>query len=65
MDRRGGCLSGILQLLMLGWLFEWLQRTFGWGRSRSCSGCGCGLLIFLLFLYLLLATLGGWRIFPF
>ncbi len=66
LDRRGGCLGTILQLLLLGWLFDWLQDRFGWGRDRSCLGCGCGFLILLLFLYLLWATLSGeWRLFPF
>jgi len=63
--RRGGCLSGILQLFLLGWLFDWLQNTFGWGRQRSCVGCGCGFIILIVFIYLVVATLSGWRIFPF
>jgi hypothetical protein len=65
-DRRGGCLGTLLQLLLLGWLFDWLQDNFGWGRERSCFGCGCGFVILLVFIYLVLATLSGeWRLFPF
>ncbi len=63
MDRRGGCLSGLLQLFLLGWLFDWLEDRFGWGRGASCTGCGCGLIILIVFIYLVLATLSGWRIF--
>jgi hypothetical protein len=65
MNRRGGCLSGLLQIFLLGWLFDWLQNTFGWGRNKSCAGCGCGFILFLIFAYLILATLTGWRIFSF
>jgi hypothetical protein len=65
MERRGGCLSGLLQLFLLGWLFDWLQDNFGWGRDRSCMGCGCGTILFLLFAALCLSTLLGWRLFNF
>ena len=63
MDRRGGCLSGLLHLLLLGWLFDWLQKTFGWRSNRSCMGCGCGFILLIMFIYLVLAILAGWRIF--
>jgi hypothetical protein len=46
---RPGCLSGLLKLLFLGWLFDWLQDTFGFGRGGVC-GCGCGFLLLLIFL---------------
>jgi hypothetical protein len=45
---RPGCLSGLLKLLLLGWLFDWLQDTFGFGRGGVC-GCGCGFLLLLAF----------------
>lgn len=65
-DRRGGCLGTFLQLILLGWLFDWLQDRFGWGRGASCSGCGCGLIILIVFIWLVIATLSGnFRIFPF
>jgi len=52
LDRRQGCLEGLLELLLLNWLFNWLQATFGFGRGASCTGCGCGLLLLIIFLYL-------------
>ena len=29
MDDRPGCLSGIFKFFLLGWLYDWLQDTFG------------------------------------
>ena len=49
MNSRDGCLSGILKLLLLTWLFDWLQERFGWGKGCSCTGCGCGCLLFVVF----------------
>ena len=46
----GGCFSGILKILMLGWLFDWLQDNFGFGRGCSCSGCGCGVILTIIFI---------------
>jgi hypothetical protein len=48
MDDRSGCLGGLLKLLLLGWLFDWLQDNFGFGRG--CSGCGCGIILLVIFL---------------
>jgi hypothetical protein len=53
MNDRPGCLSGLLKLLLLGWLFDWLQENFGFGRG--CSGCGCGVGVILLVLFALFA----------
>lgn len=50
MDDRSGCLGGLVKLFLLGWLFDWLQDTFGFGRGASCTGCGCGVILLLLFL---------------
>jgi len=47
MSDRPGCLSGLLKLLLLNWLFDWLQDNFGFGRG--CSGCGCGVILLILF----------------
>lgn len=47
MNDRPGCLSGLLKLALLGWLFDWLQDNFGFGRG--CSGCGCGVILLILF----------------
>lgn len=52
MDNRSGCLGGLLKLLLLDWLFDWLQNRFGFGRGVSCSGCGCGLILLIIFLVL-------------
>jgi hypothetical protein len=52
MNNRPGCLSGLLKLALLGWLFDWLQDNFGIGRRLSCSGCGCGLILLIIFLIL-------------
>jgi len=47
---RPGCFAGFLKLIMLTWLFDWLQDTFGFGRGCSCSGCGCGVILWILFI---------------
>ena len=59
MNTRPGCLSGILKILLLGWLFDWLQDNFGFGRGASCTGCGCGLIILIIFLGLLCSVVSG------
>jgi hypothetical protein len=48
--QRQGCLSGILQMAFLNFVFDFLQKRFGFGRGASCSGIGCGLILLLLFL---------------
>jgi hypothetical protein len=53
-DDRSGCLTGLLQLFLLDRLFNWLQRSFGFGRG-GVIGCGCGPL--LLIIILCLATM--------
>ncbi len=52
MDRRPGCLQGILELFLLNAVFDWLQDRFGFGRGASCTGCGCGIIMLLIFLAL-------------
>ncbi|MBS3783722.1 MAG: hypothetical protein KGY78_04690 [Anaerolineae bacterium] len=59
MDDRPGCLSGLLKLLLLNWLFDWLQERFGFGRGVSCSGCGCGIVLLILFLMLACSIISG------
>ena len=39
MERRQGCLTGLLELFMLTALFDSLQKRFGFGRGCSCTGC--------------------------
>ncbi|MDX1613408.1 MAG: hypothetical protein R3300_03800 [Candidatus Promineifilaceae bacterium] len=57
MGDRPGCLGGILRLLLLGWLFDWLQDNFGFGRG--CSGCGCGVFLLILFVILSCSIVAG------
>lgn len=57
MNRRQGCLGGLLELFLLNWLFDWLQNRFGFGRGLSCSGCGCGLILLLIFIALACSVL--------
>lgn len=52
-----GCLAGLLELFLLRWLFDGLQRRFGFGRG--CLGCGCGLILFLIFVALVCSILAG------
>ncbi|MGD8244186.1 MAG: hypothetical protein PVG25_06200 [Anaerolineae bacterium] len=59
MEDRPGCLSGLLKLLMLNWLFDWLQDRFGFGRGLSCTGCGCGVILLILFLILTCSVISG------
>jgi len=49
MNDRPGCLSGLLKLVLLNWLFDWLQEKFGFGRGVSCTGCGCGFILLIIF----------------
>lgn len=48
MNERPGCLAGLLKLAALGWIYDWLQDNFGFGRG--CSGMGCGLIFLVLFI---------------
>jgi hypothetical protein len=57
MDDRPGCLSGLLKLVLLGWLFDWLQDNFGFGRGISCGGCGCGFILLVIFIALACSVL--------
>ena len=59
MDRRQGCLTGLLELAFLNWMFDWLQERFGFGRGVSCAGCGCGLILLILFLVLAFSVITG------
>jgi hypothetical protein len=56
MIQRPGCLSGLFKLFLLDWLFNGLQRMFGF-RSNSCMGCGCGLILMIIFIFLVLSVI--------
>ncbi|MBN1306027.1 MAG: hypothetical protein JXA13_16440 [Anaerolineales bacterium] len=59
MDDRPGCLSGLFKLVLLDWLFDFLQERFGFGRGCSCTGIGCGLILGILFLVLACSIISG------
>jgi hypothetical protein len=59
MRDRPGCLSGLLKLFVLDWLFDFLQDRFGFGRGLSCSGCGCGIILLVIFLVLACSIVTG------
>ena len=59
MSDRPGCLSGIVKLIMLGWLFDWLQDRFGFGKGCSCTGIGCGCIMFIVFVAIACSVLTG------
>ncbi len=65
MDDRRGCFSGLLELLFLNWLFDWLQDNFGFGRGLSCSGCGCGFILLIAFIALSCSVIFGTNWFHF
>lgn len=58
MEDRPGCLSGLLKLTLLSWVFDWLQKTFGY-KSGSCLGCGCGFILLILFIILAFSIIFG------
>jgi len=58
MYQRPGCLSGLFKLFLLDWLFNGLQRLFGF-RSGSCAGCGCGFILMIIFIILVLSIIFG------
>jgi len=59
MNDRPGCLSGLLKLFLLNWLFDWLQEHFGFGRGISCTGCGCGFILLIVFVLFACSTITG------
>jgi hypothetical protein len=61
---RPGCLSGLLKLFALNWVFNWLQENFGFGRGGVC-GCGCGFVLLLVFAILACSVFTGTNWFEF
>lgn len=57
-EERPGCLGGILRLVALGWIFDWLQDNVGFGRG-GCSGVGCGVILVVLLLVFACSILFG------
>jgi len=56
---RPGCLSGLLKLTFLNFIFDFLQDRFGFGRGFSCTGCGCGFILLILFLAISCSVITG------
>ena len=59
MKDRPGCLTGLLELAFLNWIFDALQDRFGFGKGCSCSGLGCGVILLLVFFLIACSILGG------
>jgi len=59
MRDRPGCLSGLLQLAFLNWIFDLLQKKFGFGKGCSCTGMGCGVILLVVFLLLACSVVSG------
>jgi len=59
MRNRPGCLSGLLKLFVLDWLFDFLQERFGFGKGLSCTGCGCGIILLVIFVILSCSVIAG------
>lgn len=47
LEERPGCLSGLLKLFALNWVYSWLQRNAGFGRG-GCGGTGCGIILLVI-----------------
>ena len=48
-----GCLSGILQLFLLGKIYQWGQERFG-AKRGGCCGCFIGVILFVVFVMFVL-----------
>jgi hypothetical protein len=59
MVQRPGCFSGLLKIFLFDWLFNWLQKNFGFGRGCSCSGIGCGCILLVIFIAIVCSILTG------
>jgi hypothetical protein len=62
---RPGCLSGLLKLTFLNFIFDFLQDRFGFGRGFSCTGCGCGFILLIIFIALSCSVITGTNWFDF
>ena len=56
MDRRAGCLGGLLRLALIAAVFDWLRDRFGIGRGASCGGIGCGVILLAMVKVLVCGT---------
>lgn len=53
-NRPQGCLAGMGEIFLFGWLFRWLQRVFGY-RSGNRMGCGCGTILMIVFIMIIIS----------
>jgi hypothetical protein len=58
LDEKPGCLSGLLKLAFVRWIYDGLQSRFGFG-SGSCLGIGCGFILLILFIGITCSILTG------
>lgn len=58
MDRRPGCLTGLLELFFANSAYKWAQNRFGFGRG-GCFGCGCGFILLIVMIIVVLSILFG------
>jgi hypothetical protein len=58
-ERRQGCLQGLLELFLLNQIFNWGESRFGYGRGCSCTGFGCGTIMLIVFLVLVCQIIFG------
>jgi hypothetical protein len=58
-NRRPGCLAGILKLAVVNAIFDFLQERFGFGRGCSCTGIGCGVILLILFIMIACSIVTG------
>jgi len=58
MNERPGCLSGLLKLAFVRWLYEGLQSRVGFG-SGSCFGIGCGVILLIIFIMVSCSIITG------
>ena len=59
MRDRDGCLEGVLKLVLLTAVFDWLENRFGFGRGFSCTGVGCGFIILVVFIVMACGVVTG------
>jgi hypothetical protein len=59
MSRQRGAGEGLLDILFVTAIFNWMEKQFGFGRGCSCSGCGCGCLMLIIFIWIMFGLITG------
>ncbi len=52
-ENNPGCLSGILQLFLVGKIYNWAQESFG-AKRGGCCGCLVGIILFFIMIMVVL-----------